>query len=174
MFTSAYERARCLARATLPSEKIFAVIAAYPTPSAQIGAKWRGWNHRAAFDLLEDIGVSTFQFECRWMDQPYPSQEESTDEELWEHRAISVTWDQADILIWSQIAHDIGVTPQAPIVSKLLDVERDVVVYPYDDRGMDITALSPAPLLELYSRFDTWLLDSDRLRMSEAFVTRTS
>jgi hypothetical protein len=62
--------------------------------------------------------------------------------------------------------------PQAPALSKLVDVERCVTVYAYDDRGMDITALSPDPIAELHTRFDTWLLDYDRPRMSEAFAAK--
>jgi hypothetical protein len=65
-----------------------------------------------------------------------------------------IPW-QADILLWGQIAREIGVTPQAPVLSQLVDVERGVTVYAYDDRGMDITALSPDPIVELYTRFDT-------------------
>jgi len=82
---------------------------------------------------------------------------------------VRLNWDQADILLWNQVAHDIGVTPQAPIKAKLLDAERGVSVNAYDDRGMDITALSKEPISELYSRFETWLLDYDRPRMLEAF-----
>ena len=66
-----------------------------------------------------------------------------------------------------------SVLPEAPVLSKLVDVERGVTVYVYDDRGMDITALSPDPILELYKQFDTWLLDYDRSRMSEAFAVNT-
>ncbi len=106
------------------------------------------------------------------MGYTYPDQEEDAEARPCEHRAVSVTWDQADILLWSQIARDIGVTPQAPVLSKLVDVERGVTVYAYDDRGMDITALSPDPIVELYTQFDTWLLDHDRPRMSEAFAVK--
>jgi hypothetical protein len=76
------------------------------------------------------------------------------------------------LLVWSQSAYDMGVTPQAPVLSKLVDVERGVTVYARDDRGMDITALSPDPIAEIYTRFDSWLLDHDRPRMSEAFALK--
>jgi uncharacterized protein DUF3885 len=175
MFTSAYDRARCLARAalpTLPSERVIAVIAAYPNPSKELGAKWRGWTRRAAYDELGEMGVSATPSEATWKGYTYPDDEEDADAHPWEHCAVSVTWDQADILLWSQIAHEIGVTPQAPVLSKLVDVDRGVTVYAYDDRGMDVTALSPDPIAELYTRFDAWLLDSDRPRMSKAFAVK--
>jgi hypothetical protein len=181
MFTSAYDRARCLARAALPSEHVIAVIADYPNVSMVIcdhetemlhGARWRGRTRRAAYDVLGEMGVPTTPSEATWMGYIYPDQEEDAEARPCEHRAVCVTWDQADILLWNQIAHDIGVTPQAPVLSKLVDVERGVTVYAYDDRGMDITALSPDPIVELYTRFDTWLLDHDRPRMSQAFAVK--
>jgi hypothetical protein len=171
MFTSAYDRARCLARAALPTDQIIAVIAAYPFPSKEIGARRRGWARRTAYDVLGEMGIPR-PLEATWMGYTYPCLEEDPDIQPSEHCAISVTWDQADILLWSQIAHDLGVMPQAPVLSKLVDVERGVTVYAYDDRGMDITALSPDPIIELYTRFDKWLLDHDRPRMSEAFAAK--
>jgi len=172
MFTSAYDRARCLARAALPSEQVIAVIADYPNPSMVIRARWRGRTRRAAYDVLGDMGVPTTPWEATWMGYTYPDQEGDPEARPCEHRAVSVTWDHADILLWTQIAHDIGVTPQAPVLSKLVDLERGVTVYACDDRGMDITALSPDPIAELHTRFDTWLLDHDRPRMSEAFAVK--
>lgn len=74
-----------------------------------------------------------------------------------------------DILLWNQIAHDIGVTPQAPILSKLVDLDRGVSVDAYDDRGMDITALERDAIAKLHTLFEPWLLDYDRARMLEAF-----
>jgi hypothetical protein len=174
MFTVSYDRARCLARAALPSERVIAVIAAYPNPSKELGATSRGWTGRAAYDVLGEMGVSTTPSEAAWVGYTYPYDEEDDEARPWEHRAVSVTWHQADILLWSQIAYDMGVTPQAPVLSKLVDVERGVTVYAYDDRGMDITALSPDPIAELYTRFDSWLLDHDRPRMSEAFALKAS
>jgi hypothetical protein len=173
MFTSAYDRARRLARAALPSERVVAVIAAIPNPSKELGATWRGWTRRAAYDVLEEMGVPTEPSEAAWIGHVYPQHAEDDEARRWKHRAVSVTWEQADILLWSQIAHDIGVTPQAPVLSKLVDVDRGVTVHAYDDRGMDITALSRESIGDLYTRFDDWLLDHDRARMSEAFALKT-
>jgi Domain of unknown function (DUF3885) len=172
MFTSAYDRARSLARAALPSEQVIAVVAAFPDASKKIRAKRRGWLRRRAYDVLKEMGVPTTQAEATWKDYTYPQHVDDPDMYTWEHRAVSVTWDQADILLWNQVAQDVGVTPQAPVLSKLVDIERGVTVYAYDDRGMDITALSPDPIMELYTRFDGWLLDYDRPRMSEAFAVK--
>src|SRR5262245_59716004 len=67
MFTGAYDRARCLARAALPSAPVIAVIAAYPNPSKNLGARRRGWTHRAAYDVLGEMGIPTISPEATWM-----------------------------------------------------------------------------------------------------------
>ena len=115
------------------------------------------------------MGVLTTPSEATWTGYFWPGDEEDVEVLPCEHRAVRATWDQADILLWSNIACDIGVKPKAPVLSKLVDVARGVTVYAYDDRGMDITALSADSIAELYTRFDEWLLDDDRPRMSEAF-----
>jgi hypothetical protein len=118
------------------------------------------------------MGVLTTPSEATWTGYFWPGDEEDVEVLPCEHRAVRATWDQADILLWSNIACDIGVKPKAPVLSKLVDVARGVTVYAYDDRGMDITALSAGPIAELYTRFDGWLLDCDRPRMSEAFEVK--
>lgn len=170
-FTSAYDRARCLARAALPSQRIMAIIAAIPNPSIELGAERKGWVGRTAFEILAGMGVPTDTSEANWLGHVYPNDKDDPEAVLWEHRAVRLTWDQADILLWSGIAFDIGVTPQAPVISKLVDIERGVTVYAYDDRGMDITALNADRVSGLYTQFERWLLDYDRPRMASALNT---
>ena len=169
MFTSSYDRARALARAALPTNQVVGVIAAYPNPTRELGAKQRGWSKGTAFGLLQEMGVPTESKIEEWVGYCYPEYEADDEAKPWVHRAVRLTWDQADILLWNQIAHDIGVKPQAPVLSKLVDVERGVSVYAYDDRGMDIVALGKEPISDLFTQFDRWLLNHDRARMSEAF-----
>jgi Domain of unknown function (DUF3885) len=171
MFTSAYDRARVLARAALPLEEIVAIIAANPDPSTVAGADWRGWSSRNPFEILDEMGVLTSNPNARWLGYVYPSDGDDPESPPLEHRAVRLTWDQADILLWNNVACDMGVFPQAPVISKLVDVERHVTVYAYDDRGMDIAASDPEQIRGLYTQFDAWLLDYDRPRMSAAFET---
>jgi hypothetical protein len=80
-----------------------------------------------------------------------------------------VTWEEADILLWSNIGQDIGIRPVAPVLATLIDRERAIAVLAYDDRGMDVTALVPEELIALCRHFGAWLLDHDRPRMAAAF-----
>ena len=169
MFTKAYDRARALARAALPGDELVGIIAAYPAPKKEVGARWRGWMKGTAFEILHEMGVSTDREIASWGGYWWAQEEDDPEAEPWVQRAVRLTWDQADILLWNQVAHDIGVTPQAPVLSKLANLESGVCVYAYDDRGMDITALTREPLADLHVPFDGWLLDFDRPRIAAAF-----
>lgn len=66
MFTSSYDRARALARTALPSDEVVGIIAAYPNPKRELGAKWRGWTKGTSFELLAAMGVSTEPAMASW------------------------------------------------------------------------------------------------------------
>ena len=46
-----------------------------------------------------------------------------------------------------------------------------VLFHLYDDRGADIVAAEPAPLLPLSQRFNSWILDYDREKIDALFAT---
>lgn len=169
MFTMSYDRARVLARAALPGCSVTAVVAANPKPRSGGNGKWRDWTRASAFSQLKDIGVATKPARSKWSGQLYPAYQDGGDLPPWKHRTVDLTWDQADILLWSNIAQDLGVRPVAPVLAKLVDIERGVSVCAYDDRGMDISALDPKSIVHLCKEFDRWLLDYDRPRMALAF-----
>lgn len=168
-FKNSYDRARCLARMALPNESVLAVIAAYPNPSIEIEAKWRGWNTGTGFDHLAEMGVPTSSALTSWLGYWWAEEEDDPEVEPWDQRAVSLTWEQADILIWNQIAQDLGIAPRAPALSKFVDIERGVCVNVYDDRGMDVISLTKEPTAALYSQCHSWLLDCDRSRMAAIF-----
>lgn len=168
-FTASLDRARALARSALPGALI-AVVAAYPEPETELNAEARGWTKGTPFQHLEAMGVPTAKAIKSWRGYFWPDDKLDEEARPWTHRAIPLTWDQADILLWNQLAHDMGVSPQAPVVSKLVDPERGVTVYAYDDRGMDVTATTKEDLMRLYQDFDDWLLDYDRERMAAIFI----
>jgi Domain of unknown function (DUF3885) len=85
-----------------------------------------------------------------------------------------VNWEEADILLWSNVTQDIGIRASAPVLATLIDRERGISVFAYDDRGMDITALLAGKIDPLYARFDAWPLDYDRPRMAEVCGQRSA
>ena len=168
-FIGAFDRARALARSALSTDDLIGVIAANPDPRSELGAKWRGWTKGTALEHLEEMGVPADSALSTWTGYFWPDDRLDDEAEPWSHCAIPLTWDQADILLWNQVAHDMGVTPQAPVVSKLVNPKRGVSVHAYDDRGMDITSVDKELIAGLYGQFDGWLLDFDRDRMAAAF-----
>ena len=168
-FTTSYDRARKLARIALPSENVVGIIAAFSEPSRELSAERLGWTTGTAFGHLAEMGVQTDAPLAEWEGFWWPDEENDPEAEPWAQRAVNLTWQQADILLWNQVAQDLGVAPRAPVFAKLVDQGRGVCVNAYDDRGMDVTALSRKPLEELYSRCGSWLLDHDRNRMAAVF-----
>jgi len=74
----------------------------------------------------------------------------------------------------SMFACAYGIRPSAPVLATLIDRERGISVFAYDDRGMDITALLAGKIDPLYARFDAWPLNYDRRRMAEVFGQRSA
>jgi hypothetical protein len=174
MFTRSYDRARELTRAALGISPPVGIVAAYRSPFWTITGGDAAGTAATCFNALKEMGVSTDEAEAHWKGFFHPGEEEDDDVAPYEHRAIHMTWDQADILLWNNLAQDIGVQPKAPVISALIDRARGISVFAYDDRGMDITALSPGPIEHLYRDYDSWLLDYDRPRMTEAFGAQAS
>lgn len=166
---SSYDRARKLAREALPSEGVIGVIGSFPNPSIEMSAEWLGWKTGTGFENLAELGVSTEAAIAEWKGHWWPDDIDDPEAELWIHRAVRLNWEQVDILLWNQIAQDLGVAPRAPVLAKFVDLASGVCVNAYDDRGMDVTCLNKAPLMELYRERNDWLLGHDRDRMLEVF-----
>lgn len=168
-FTASYDRARRIARHVFPADTVVGIIAEYPEPKREMTAEWHGWMAGTGFDHLEKLGVSTKRAIATWRGYWWQSDENDDEAELHNHRAVHLNWHQADILIWNQVAKDLGVAPQAPVHSKLVDLVRGLSFHVYDDRGMDVTSLAKEPVIGLYEQLDDWLLDFERPRMSQVF-----
>ncbi len=172
MFTSSYDRARELARAALTTRTPHGIVSAWANASWILAAMNGREATMSGFDMLARMGVPTDPAEAIWQGHVYRGDAEDDEMAPCEHRAVRLTWDQADILLWNNIAQEIGVEPKAPVCSTLIDLEQGVSVVAYDDRGVDITALEFASIEPLYRRYDAWLLDRDRPRMAEVFGPR--
>jgi hypothetical protein len=169
MFASSFDRARELARAALGAGPPLAIVADFAAATWKVHVDENERAFPDSFAALADMGVPTNGAEAIWSGYFDPGSEQDGEAVSCEHRAVRVTWDQADILLWNNIAQEIGVRPRAPLLSKLVDRGRGIVVDAYDDRGMDITALSSEPIEHLYQQYGAWLLDYDLPRMTEAF-----
>lgn len=88
-------------------------------------------------------------------------------------------WDMAKLndkgtisdILWLGIAAELGIKPTFYGSTKayLIDPEYGLVLHLYDDRGMDVVATHNASLVDLFLRFNDWLLDYNRARMTSMF-----
>ncbi|MBB3694797.1 DUF3885 domain-containing protein [Sphingomonas sp. BK580] len=74
-----------------------------------------------------------------------------------------------DTLLWHAVALEMPIYPKANVSIFLIDPVTPLMLYVYDDRGMDVIAKDEAALRDLFIRFDEWLLDYDRERMAKLF-----
>jgi len=86
------------------------------------------------------------------------------------HVAFAADRALLDNFLWCALATDLTIEP-CPHFSaiRLIDLDKAVLVHPYDDRGMDVVGPNHALLSELYSKFNVELLEYDRHTMAATF-----
>jgi hypothetical protein len=73
-------------------------------------------------------------------------------------------------LLWCAFTTDFPALKPNPRCSVyFIDIERKLLVHPYDDRGMDIVGLNTDLLSQLYVQFNQILLEYDRSTMDSTF-----
>lgn len=61
---------------------------------------------------------------------------------------------------------------RSPAISSrvyMINPDNDVILYMYDDRGLDLIAARKDVLTPLYREFSSWILDYDRIRIDQTF-----
>jgi len=95
------------------------------------------------------------------------------DEDLcryWCRADIAHDLSQLDILLWASVGKEGEITPKVRWLDLYVaDVERGLLLYVYDDRGMDVIGPSKDSLEPYYREFGKWLLDYDLPRMDATF-----
>jgi Domain of unknown function (DUF3885) len=72
-------------------------------------------------------------------------------------------------LLWGVFALELGIRPGLLCKVYFFDLERGVLVHPYDDRGMDVIGQNTALLKRLYQQFGAYLLEYDKAQMDRSF-----
>ena len=71
--------------------------------------------------------------------------------------------------LWLALGSELGIRPAANASLYFVDFENQIVLHPYDDRGMDVIATRREPLSDLYRSRHSWLLEYDMARMRTVF-----
>ncbi|SMP27315.1 DUF3885 domain-containing protein [Shimia sagamensis] len=76
---------------------------------------------------------------------------------------------QLQEVLWLTLGAELGVHPRLTMDVYFVDFAQNLVLHPYDDRGMDVVAINKDALLPLYQRFGDWLLEWNRPEMRSNF-----
>lgn len=96
--------------------------------------------------------------------------EENFSDCLWHYIAFNIPTEHLTNALWCAIASDFGFIKPAPRAAVyLFNLDRKIMIHPYDDRGMDIVGPNKQFLKMLYHNFGHYLLDYDRKAMDAVF-----
>ncbi len=97
----------------------------------------------------------------------------SDNEDYWYHSIIfNLPVTQLRNVLWCALVRDFGnIRPNPGGIIYLFDLPQHIMIWPYDDRGMDVAGPNRALLKKLYERFSDYLLDYDREAMDAIFRT---
>jgi hypothetical protein len=152
-FLQAFDRSRAIADAVFPEiEKLTAIVAA---------------TDDAPFHALSAMGFPTEQSLAAWRAPYWPDDHEVPDFSFRAYQVANTVL--RDVLIWASITQEMSVTPKAHARIHLIDQADGVDLLIHDDRGMDVQAAHAESIALLYRRFDAWLLDHDRPRLTALF-----
>lgn len=149
-FSSAYDRGREILQATFAdTEQILFVATAIGTASR--------FHYRGSLRSLRACHVLSTR--------PYELWYEAHDE-LWRvFLAFEGGKGLLEPLLWGTLARDLAIQPALNCRIYAIAPELGILAHPYDDRGMDIIG-NPQCLNTLYQRFNHYLLEYDRARMT--------
>jgi hypothetical protein len=104
------------------------------------------------------------EFDAEWVE------EEDYADSLWHYIAFKTPIDNLVNALWCALSLDFGFiepNPRADIY--LFNFEKNVMVFPYDDRGMDLVGSNEIFLKQHHQKFKHYLLDYDREAMDAVF-----
>ncbi|WP_234969360.1 DUF3885 domain-containing protein [Bacillus massilinigeriensis] len=64
---------------------------------------------------------------------------------------------------------DLGIRPRFSHRVYFININRKTIFHVYDDRGCDLLASSPAAISDIYSGYNNWVLDYDRIAIEKVF-----
>lgn len=110
----------------------------------------------SVFRGIRDCQISIPKSECEiWQGI------ESEEELLRTYVAFPVQKGDLPKLLWSALAIDLGVQPRANCDVYLFSIKQEILVHPYDDRGMDVIGPNKAVLQGLFNKYRHYLLEYD-------------
>ena len=128
--------------------------------------------HRALLQTLRTLGIGIPAERSIWIEPIDPEEWFCENQpEYWLNIAFETPASQLQAFLWCAMARDFGVIrPTLHCSVYLFNLQDRVMVFPYDDRGMDIVGPNRDLLSRLYQRHNAWLLDHDRPAMDAVYA----
>jgi Domain of unknown function (DUF3885) len=102
-----------------------------------------------------------------WSDDSQP--------EWWLNVAFEVSSTLIQNFLWCALSWDFGpIRPNPGCMVYLFNLQSELMVWAYDDRGMDVVGPNKTVLEELYNKYSTYLLDYDRAVMDATFAKQST
>ena len=120
---------------------------------------------------LREAGLYPTSEKEHWaeFDEEWDGDEDYTDS-LWHFIAYKAPSENLINALWCAFSSDFGNIEPNPMADiYLFNLDKEVMVFPYDDRGMDIVGPNKQFLKEQYDKFGKYLLDYDREAMDAVF-----
>ncbi len=126
---------------------------------------------RQVVRALRDAGISIPRERSLWR-APIESDDwwDEHTPEFWINLAFAVPVDRLQALLWCALATDFPIEPNPSCMLFLFNLPQQLMVWPYDDRGMDVVGPNHALLSQLYHQHNRYLLDYDRDEMDRVFA----
>lgn len=127
--------------------------------------------NRELLSELRAAGISIPRARCLWSEAASPDDDFDNEDNLsWLHIAFEAPASLLQNFLWCAFSTDFGcIRPQPHCLIYLFNLNSRVMVWPYDDRGMDVVGPNHALLSHIYFKHYQNLLDYDRETMVATF-----
>jgi hypothetical protein len=167
-FLTALSKAQAICASVLADADVVNVVLSAPA--------WGGlFGYRGMLQALHAVGVEVPRDRSLWTEPAVADVEfEGEAGAVRINLAFQAPKRQLPNLLWCALSSDLGIEP-SPRASVFLSNLRDqILLFPYDDRGMDVVGPNHQRLSSLYREFRSLTLEYDRARMEATFNTAST
>jgi hypothetical protein len=136
----------------------------------------RTWSNRYAHrDILaglKEAVISIPRHREIWL-EPIRKEDwfEESQPEWWLNLAFETSPKLIQNFLWCTLSHDFGsIRPRVNCMVYLFNLQSQLMVWAYDDRGMDVVGPNKTALEEVYNKHSRYLLNYDRAAMDATFA----
>jgi hypothetical protein len=130
------------------------------------------FDHRSTISSLKSAGIVIPKQREVWL-EPIDADDwfEETQPEWWLNVAFDVSATLIQNFLWCALSRDFtSIRPNPGCLVYLFNLKSELIVWAYDDRGMDVVGPNKIALEKLYNKHSRYLLNYDRAVMDATFA----